>query len=98
MMLGYLLSGSLSRNSLAHSETILAGSMAAMGATRQATSHLKASLSVGNSVGAVRGVVEVAEQVAKWNGTTLPGKHDTVTLAEQVQQNLKYESGSTHHT
>ena len=98
MMLGYLLSGSLRRNSLAHSEIILAGSMVAMGATRQATSHLKASLSVGNSIEAVRGLVGVAEQVARWNGSTLPGKHDVFALAEQVQQNLKNENGATHYT
>jgi hypothetical protein len=96
MMHGYLMSGSLRRNSLAHSELILAGSMVAKGATRQATNHLKASISVGNSVGAVRGLVEVAEEVAKWNGSTLPGKYDVLGLAEEVQKNLKNEGGVGH--
>ncbi|KAH8691275.1 hypothetical protein BGW36DRAFT_431828 [Talaromyces proteolyticus] len=52
----------------AQSELILACCLTTSGATRQATSHLKASISLGNSVDSVRAVLKVAAMLVSWNG------------------------------
>lgn len=97
-MFGYLFGGALDNQSLQHTELILTGSMVAKGATRQARSHIKASLGVGNSIAVVQGIVEVASEVAKWNGVKLPGEHDIPALAEEVRANLEKVDQGTHHT
>lgn len=86
---GFLIGGSDQVQSLKLSEIILAGTICAMGATRQAKSHLKGSIGLGISVAAAEKVSKVAEQVAAWNGAKLPGKIDVLALAEEVRINLE---------
>lgn len=97
-MFGYLFGGVLDHQSLQHTELILTGSMVAKGATRQARSHIKASLGVGNSIAVVQGIVEVAGEVAKWNGVKLPGEHHIPALAEEMRTNLEKLDQGTHYT
>jgi hypothetical protein len=50
------------------SHLIIATAITALGATRQTKSHIKATLGVGNSVAAVKTVIEVVSEIAKWAG------------------------------
>ena len=83
---GYLIAGSLDVQSLEISELTVASAIVAMGATRQARSHCKASIGVGNSVKNVKDVVNVANQVAAWNKSTLPGSINVEELAKEMEQ------------
>ncbi|KAH7020546.1 hypothetical protein EDB80DRAFT_882584 [Ilyonectria destructans] len=86
---GFLIGGSDQVQSLKLSEIIIAGTICAMGATRQAKSHFKGSIGLGISAAAVERVSKVAEQVAAWNGVKLPGEIDVSALAEEVRINLE---------
>ncbi|PVH79623.1 hypothetical protein DL98DRAFT_631100 [Cadophora sp. DSE1049] len=85
---GYLINGSLDIQTLENSELIVAGAITAMGATRQARSHCKASIGVGNPVALVSKVVEVASEIAAWNRSPLPGAIVVSELAEELKANL----------
>ncbi|KAK2770058.1 hypothetical protein CKAH01_04401 [Colletotrichum kahawae] len=85
---GFLVGGSERTQSLPLCEITIAGAIAALGATRQAKSHLKGSMGLGISVAAIEAVLYAAEQVAKWNGCKLPGKIDVTVLAKEVETNL----------
>ena len=87
-MFGYLIGGSVQDLALPLCEIIVAGAIAAMGATRQARSHFKGSMGLGVSRAAVESVWEVAQEVADWNGAKLPGGIDVASLAEEVKANL----------
>lgn len=86
---GFLIGGSDKVQPLPLSEVIIAGAIAAMGATRQAKSHLKGSMGLGISLMAMKEVLNVAEQVAAWNGKKLPGEIDLASLAEEARANLE---------
>jgi len=85
---GYLIGGSVKEQALPLCEIIVAGAIAAMGATRQARSHFKGSMDLGISQAAVDAVWGVAQQVAAWNTTKLPGDINVAALAEEVKANL----------
>ncbi|KAK1840008.1 hypothetical protein CCHR01_17368 [Colletotrichum chrysophilum] len=85
---GFLVGGSERTQSLPLCEITIAGAIAALGATRQAKSHLKGSMGLGISVAVIEAVLYAAEQVAKWNDTKLPGKIDVTVLAKEVEANL----------
>jgi hypothetical protein len=59
-----------------------------MGATRQAQSHCKAAIGVGNSIAIVEEVVKVATKVAEWNEAPLPGNLNVQELAAEIKSNL----------
>lgn len=50
------------------SHLIVASAIIALGATRQARSHIKATLSIGNSVECVKLVQAVIVEIASWAG------------------------------
>jgi hypothetical protein len=89
---GYLISGSLDIQSLELSELTVAASIVGIGATRQARSHIKASIGVGNTPTVVADVVKIAEEVALWNKTPLPTTINVAELAEEISNNLKAKS------
>ncbi|KAK7701848.1 hypothetical protein SLS64_009982 [Diaporthe eres] len=90
---GFLIGGSETRQNLPLCEITVAGAIAALGATRQARSHLKGSMGLGISVTAVEAVLRAAESTAAWNGSKLPGDIDVAALAEEVKANLKNLDG-----
>jgi hypothetical protein len=80
---------------LEETEITLAAAITAMGATRQARSHCKAALGVGNSFESVEKMITVAYEVANWNGTPLQGEVDLSSLAKEVEINRqKLEAGN----
>ncbi|KAG6367685.1 hypothetical protein INS49_001880 [Diaporthe citri] len=90
---GFLIGGSEITQNLPLCEITVAGAIAALGATRQARSHLKGSMGLGISVTAVEAVLRAAESTAAWNGGKLPGAIDVAALAEEVKANLKKLDG-----
>jgi hypothetical protein len=73
---------------LKDAEMLVAASIMGLGATRQARSHVKCALSVGNSLELVTATVEVAQAVGAWNGRTLLGGVDVGELAGELEKNL----------
>jgi hypothetical protein len=71
--------------SLLQSELILVSAIIAIGAKRQARSHIKASLSLGASVETIETLHGVISEVAQWNQTTLHNELDIPSLAEEVR-------------
>ena len=84
---GYLV-GSSPIFELKDTEILVAAAITALGATRQARSHVKCSIQVGNSVESVAGMVETAREIAAWNKKPLPGQIDVGQLAEELERNL----------
>lgn len=84
---GYLV-GSSPILELKDAEILVAGAIAGLGATRQARSHVKCSLSVGNSVETVAAMIESVKVIASWNKRPLSGTIDVGQLADDLQQNL----------
>jgi hypothetical protein len=89
VVFGYSLAGTTNTGIFKEQNTqlILAASIASSGATRQAKSHLKASLGLGNSVAAVGNVHQVASSLAVWNGTTITPL-DVDQIAAEVREAL----------
>lgn len=87
---GYLV-GSSPIFDLKDTELLVAASIAASGATRQARSHVKCSLTVGNSLETVGAMIEIVEAIASWNQKSLPGQVDVPQLAKELEQNLAQE-------
>lgn len=73
---------------LKDTEILVAGSITALGAIRQARSHVKCSLQVGNSVECVSAMVETVNEVADWNRRPLSAQIDVSQLAEELERNL----------
>jgi hypothetical protein len=72
--------------SLTQSQMIVAAAIISMGALRQARSHCKAALGLGNSVLVVKEVVRVAFDLAAWNHMAMPGYIDVDALAAEVKR------------
>lgn len=70
------------------SHLVVASAITALGAVRQAKSHVKATIGIGNSVEAVKAVVKAVGKIANWadKSLTLPDVDD---CAAQIQQALK---------
>jgi hypothetical protein len=60
-----------------------------MGATRQARSHCKAAIGMGNSITDVENVVAVASELAQWNKNPIGGEIDVKKLAVDLDINLR---------
>jgi hypothetical protein len=73
---------------LKDAEILVAAAVMGLGATRQARSHVKCALSVGNSLELVRATVEVARAVGAWNGRALLWGVDVGELAGELERNL----------
>ncbi|KAL3452141.1 hypothetical protein BJX65DRAFT_303853 [Aspergillus insuetus] len=84
---GYLV-GSSPIFDLKDAEILVAAAIMGLGATRQARSHVKCALSVGNSLELVMAMVEVARAVGAWNGRALLGGVDVGELAGELERNL----------
>ncbi|KAJ5982629.1 vanillin dehydrogenase [Penicillium sp. IBT 35674x] len=84
---GYMIGGSLAFQTLEETEITLVAAITAMGATRQARSHCKAALGVGNAFESVEKVIAIAYEVGGWNGTPLHGEVDVAALAKEVEIN-----------
>lgn len=90
-----MIAGSLAVQTLEETEITLASAITAMGATRQARSHCKAAIGVGNSVECVEKIVTIAYEIANWNGTPLNVEIDVSSLAAEVDANrAKLEAGN----
>lgn len=85
---GYLLGGSLDVQTLEQTELTVAAAITAMGATRQARSHIKASLGVGNSIAAVQSMLDVANELVAWNGDRPLVSFNVEELARDVETEL----------
>lgn len=90
-----MIAGTLAVQTLGETEITLASAIIAMGATRQARSHCKAAIGVGNSVESVEKIVAIAHEIASWNGTPLDGEIDVLSLAAEVEANrAKLKAGN----
>jgi hypothetical protein len=87
---GYLIAGS-QLLSLPEVELVVASSIIGLGAVRQARSHCKGSIQLGNSVEVMEAIVQTAYELGKWNRTPLPGSLDVPALAAEVRANLANE-------
>ncbi|KAH6954791.1 hypothetical protein DER45DRAFT_646525 [Fusarium avenaceum] len=70
------------------SHLIIAASIAALGATRQTKSHIKATLGIGNSVASVKTVLDVVRKITEWADRPI-GNFDVDALSEEIQNALK---------
>ncbi|KAM0231198.1 hypothetical protein ACHAP5_011138 [Fusarium lateritium] len=70
------------------SHLIIAASIAALGATRQTKSHIKATLGIGNSVACVKSVLDVVSKIAEWANRPI-GSFDVDALSQEIQDALK---------
>lgn len=84
---GYLV-GSSPIFELRDTEILVAAAITSLGATRQARSHVKCSLQMGNSLEIVTAMVETAKNVAAWNRRPLWGPINVGELAEELEWNL----------
>ena len=64
-------------------QLLVMSAISASGATRQAVSHTKASLGMGNQVEVVQAVVNVIQRFSTWNGE-LVAKVDVKELAKKM--------------
>lgn len=89
VVFGYSLAGTTKTGIFMEENTqlILAASITSSGATRQARSHLKASLGLGHSMATVRNVHQVASTLADWNGTAI-APLDVAQIAAEVKEAL----------
>ncbi|KAL4884951.1 hypothetical protein BJY04DRAFT_214834 [Aspergillus karnatakaensis] len=70
------------------SELVVASAIIALGAVRQAQSHCKGAMQLGNSVEVVELVVQVTEELAGWNGDSVPQRLDVPALAQELEKTL----------
>lgn len=69
-------------------ELVVVGAIIALGASRQARSHCKAALQLGNSSEILQTIDDVAQSLATWNGRPLPERLAVPQLLEELQQEL----------
>ena len=69
------------------SHLIIAASIAALGATRQTKSHIKATLGIGNSVKCVKDVLDVVKKITEWADRPI-GSFDVDVLSGEIQSTL----------
>lgn len=65
-------------------ELVVAAAIHSEGASRQARSHVKASIAMGNSVHAVKEMVNIGSEFATWAGNPLPYTIDVDALYAEV--------------
>ncbi|KAF1812558.1 hypothetical protein P152DRAFT_482052 [Eremomyces bilateralis CBS 781.70] len=84
---GYSVAGANKSGVLAEHQTqlLIATAITASGSTRQARSHLKASLAMGNGEGVVTEVAKICTEVAEWAGNPLPHPLDVGALSNQLK-------------
>ncbi|KAF4218738.1 hypothetical protein CNMCM8980_004503 [Aspergillus fumigatiaffinis] len=71
-----------------HSHLIVTSAIIALGAARQARSHVKATIGIGNDVKVVKAVVNVVLAIAEWAGKSIQIP-DVDECAEQVYRDLR---------
>ncbi|RSL39570.1 hypothetical protein CEP53_013962 [Fusarium sp. AF-6] len=92
VIFGFLVGGSQNVQRLPLTEVIVASAIAGIGATRQAKSHIKASMGLGASLSAMESVAAVVDEISAWNGDERPGNINVADLAEEAKANLeKYD-------
>jgi hypothetical protein len=86
VVFGYSLAGTTATGIFEEYQTqlVLATAIAASGATRQARSHGKAAIGMGNSKEAVKTVYKAAQDMARWNLSPIPDI-DVDALAEELK-------------
>ncbi|KAM6529322.1 hypothetical protein FALCPG4_007461 [Fusarium falciforme] len=89
VVFGFLIGGSQSIHRLPLTELIVASAIAGVGATRQARSHLKASIGLGISLKAIESVVVAVDEISAWNGARLLGNINVADLAKEAKANLE---------
>lgn len=67
---------------------IVAASIAALGATRQTKSHIKATLGIGNSVALVKAVLGLVREISNWAGRGVRD-FDVDALSNEIHQALR---------
>lgn len=70
-----------------HTELLVAAAIASQGATRQARSHAKASITMGNRVDAVKALFRAVEKFNAWNKTPVVAT-DVDSLASELEETL----------
>lgn len=85
---GYTIGGCTTME-LKEREVIIASSIIASGAARQARSHCKAALQLGNPPKLLQVLDDVAQELAHWNGTRLPEKLNVPQLAAELRAELE---------
>ncbi|KIW90513.1 uncharacterized protein Z519_09160 [Cladophialophora bantiana CBS 173.52] len=75
--------------SLAEVEMILTSSLIALGATRQAGSHIKACIAFGYPVRTLEAVTKVAHTLAQWQGIQVSPSIDIDRLADEAQREMQ---------
>ncbi|KAI8930861.1 hypothetical protein NX059_011878 [Plenodomus lindquistii] len=70
------------------SHLVVASAIAALGATRQTKSHIKATLGLGNSVALVKDVLDVLREITEWAGRPI-GAFDVDGLAKEIRASLE---------
>jgi tRNA A37 threonylcarbamoyltransferase TsaD len=69
---------------------ILTSSLIAVGATRQAGSHIKACVAFGYPVDSLKAVVEAADKLAQWVGIQFPLSMNIERLAQEARKESSY--------
>ena len=67
---------------------IVAGAIAATGATRQTRSHVKCALSIGNNVASVVALMDTVRAIVRWNGKSISEDLNIAQLGEELKRNL----------
>jgi hypothetical protein len=75
-----------------HSHLILTAAITALGAARQARSHVKATIGLGNDIKTVKSVANAVQKIAEWGGRHIQIP-DIDDCAEQVYKNLSKQGG-----
>lgn len=70
------------------SHIVVASAIAALGATRQTRSHIKATIGLGNSVESVKAVIDVVIEIAAWADRAIT-RPDVDGLAAEIRESLQ---------
>ncbi|EXJ68787.1 uncharacterized protein A1O5_07718 [Cladophialophora psammophila CBS 110553] len=81
---GYLLGGG-NVFPLKEAELVVAAAIIALGATRQARSHCKAAIQLGNSFHNLDAILGIGKEMSHWSGHRLPQKVDLPKLVNELE-------------
>ncbi|KAH9205680.1 hypothetical protein DL95DRAFT_317114 [Leptodontidium sp. 2 PMI_412] len=69
-------------------ELVVVSAIIALGASRQARSHCKAAIQLGNAPKVLETLDEIAQNVARWNGRALPDRLNVPQLVVELNAEL----------
>jgi hypothetical protein len=74
------------------SHLLVASAIIALGAARQARSHIKATIGLGNDVQVVKSVVNIVGKLAQWADSSID-LPNVDACAEELHENLRKQLG-----